>query len=53
MAIEQVVAAPRSPWQNAYVERIIGTSSSPMSITCAVCCRHTLSITTEAARISR
>ncbi len=25
MAIEQVVAAPRSPWQNAYVERIIGS----------------------------
>jgi hypothetical protein len=25
MAIEQVVTAPRSPWQNAYVERIIGS----------------------------
>ena len=25
MAIEEVVAAPRSPWQNAYVERIIGS----------------------------
>ena len=24
-AIEQVVTAPRSPWQNAYVERIIGS----------------------------
>ena len=29
------------------------TSSSSMSVTCAACCRHTLSITTEAARISR
>src|SRR5262249_26079737 len=25
MAIEQVVTAPRSPWQNAYVERTIGS----------------------------
>jgi putative transposase len=25
MAIEQVVTTPRSPWQNAYVERIIGS----------------------------
>jgi transposase InsO family protein len=25
MAIEQVVTAPRSPWQNAYVERIVGS----------------------------
>jgi transposase InsO family protein len=25
MTIEQVVTAPRSPWQNAYVERIIGS----------------------------
>src|SRR6202171_932437 len=25
MAIEQVVTAPRSPWQNAYVERLIGS----------------------------
>ena len=25
MAIEEVVNAPRSPWQNAYVERIIGS----------------------------
>ena len=25
MAIKQVVTAPRSPWQNAYVERIIGS----------------------------
>jgi transposase InsO family protein len=25
MGIEQVLSAPRSPWQNAYVERLIGT----------------------------
>jgi putative transposase len=25
MGIEEVVTAPRSPWQNAYVERIIGS----------------------------
>ncbi len=25
MRIEQVVTSPRSPWQNAYVERLIGT----------------------------
>ena len=25
MLITQVVSAPRSPWQNAYAERVIGT----------------------------
>ena len=25
MGIKQVLAAPRSPWQRAYVERVIGT----------------------------
>jgi len=25
MGLEQVVTAPRSPWQNAYVERVIGS----------------------------
>ncbi len=25
MGIEQVMSAPRSPWQNPYVERVIGT----------------------------
>jgi transposase InsO family protein len=25
MGIEEVITAPRSPWQNSYVERIIGT----------------------------
>jgi transposase InsO family protein len=60
MAIEEVVTAPRSPWQNAYVERIIGSIRREcldhvivsMSVTCVVCCRHTLSITTTAGRIS-
>ena len=26
MAIEEVLSAPRSPWQRAYVERVIGTT---------------------------
>jgi len=25
MGIEQIVTAPRSPWQNGYCERVIGT----------------------------
>jgi putative transposase len=25
MGIKQVLSAPRSPWQRAYVERVIGT----------------------------
>ena len=25
MGIQQVLAAPRSPWQRAYIERVIGT----------------------------
>jgi hypothetical protein len=25
MGINEVVTAPRSPWQNAYVERVIGS----------------------------
>jgi len=47
MAIEEVVTAPRSPWQNAYIERIIGSIRREclnhviisMSVTCAECCR--------------
>ena len=61
MAIEQVVTAPRSPWQNAYVERIIGSIRRECLDHVIVfderhlrrCCRHTLSTTTEAVRISR
>jgi putative transposase len=26
MGIEEVLTAPRSPWQNAYVERLIGSA---------------------------
>jgi hypothetical protein len=60
MAIEQVFTAPRSPDRkpmlNASLARSAAnvsiTSSSSMSNTCAVCCRHTLSTTSEAARIS-
>ena len=25
MGIEELISAPRSPWQNAYVERVIGS----------------------------
>jgi hypothetical protein len=61
IAIEEVVTAPRSPWQNAYVERIIGSIRRECldhvvvfdELTCAVCCRRTFVITTEAERISR
>jgi hypothetical protein len=28
MGIKQVLAAPRSPWQRAYLERVIGTISA-------------------------
>jgi transposase InsO family protein len=28
MQIQEVVSAPRSPWQNAYVERLIGSHRS-------------------------
>ncbi|MEA2909879.1 MAG: putative transposase [Bradyrhizobium sp.] len=61
MGIKEIVSAARSPWQNAYVERIIGsvrrecsvTSSSSVNVTCAVCCRPTFTITTKRERISR
>ena len=47
----------RTPMSNASLARSVAnvsiTSSSSMSVTCAVCCRHTLNTTTEAARISR
>ena len=61
MGIEEVVTAPRSPWQNAYVDRIIGstaanvsiTSSFSTSVTCAVCCRRIFNIITRAGHIFR
>ena len=31
MEIEEVVSAPRSPWQNPYVERVIGYDSTGVS----------------------
>ena len=48
MAIKEVVTAPRSPWQNPYVERVIGSICREClnhviifnSATCAVCCHH-------------
>mgnify|MGYP001806557372 CR=1 FL=1 len=47
----------RTPMSNASPARSVAnfsiTSSPSMSVTCAVCCRHTLSITTEPARMSR
>ncbi len=47
----------RMPTSNASSARSAAnvsiTSSSSTSVTCAECCRHTLSITTEAERISR
>ena len=33
MQIQEVVTAPRSPWQNAYVERFIGSVRCESSIT--------------------
>lgn len=30
MGIEQVLTAPRSPWQNPYVERLIGSIDDPL-----------------------
>jgi Integrase core domain len=52
--IKEVVTAPRSPWQNPYVERIIGsirrecwiTSSSSTSVTCGTSCRAIFNIIT-------
>ena len=54
MGITEVVIAPRSPWQNAYVERVIGSirrecldeSSSSTSVISAAFFHHTLTITT-------
>jgi hypothetical protein len=54
MGITEVVTAPRSPWQNPYVERVIGsirrecltTSSSLTNAICAASFHHTWTITT-------
>jgi len=37
MGIEQVVIAPRSPWQNPYVERVIGSIRRESALTTASC----------------
>jgi putative transposase len=42
MGIEEVVIAPKSPWQNPYVERLIGSIrpnawTTPLSCTSAIC----------------
>jgi transposase InsO family protein len=59
MGITEVVTAPRSPWQNAYVERVIGSirrecldkSSSSTSAISAAFFHHTLTITTAPGHI--
>jgi len=33
MGIEEVLTAPRCPWQNPFVERVIGSSDASASIT--------------------
>ena len=61
MGIEEVVIAPRSPRQNPYVERLIGsirrsvsiTSSFSMSNTSGEFSRHISTITTNHARTCR
>jgi Integrase core domain len=61
MAIQEVVTAPRSPWQNAYVERIIGSIRRECLDHVIVFDEHhlgrvlstTLNTTTEAEHISR
>jgi transposase InsO family protein len=60
-AIDQVPTAPRSPWQNPFVERVIGpfagivwiTSSCSMSDTCAGSFASTSTTTLPAGRIDR
>ena len=36
LGIEEVVTAPRSPWQSPYVERLIGTKPDAKAVTEAV-----------------
>jgi len=58
MGIGEVITAPRSPWQNAYVERVIGSirrecldQSSSTSVICAMFFHLTWIITTGPQRI--
>jgi transposase InsO family protein len=61
MGIEQVLSAPRSPWQRAYVERVIGTirrecwitSSSLTKQACLAISDRFSTITITAVAISR
>ena len=62
IGIEDVQTAPRSPWQDPYVERVIGsirrecasiTSSCSMSDPCSGCCDRMSPTTITGARISR
>ncbi len=61
MGIKQVVTAARSPWQNAFVERIIGSIRREClnhliistNFTCALYCHRIFIITTRPERISR
>jgi hypothetical protein len=59
MGITEVITAPRSPWQNPYAERLIGSirreclASSSMNVTCAECCRAIFNITMTRERIFR
>jgi Integrase core domain len=61
MAIKEVVTAARSPWQNTYVERIIGSIRREClnhviifdELTSAACCHRIFAIITRPERISR
>ena len=61
MAVEEVLTAPRTPWQNPFVERVIGslrasastTSSCGTNARYAATCSATSSTTTSGARTSR
>jgi hypothetical protein len=61
MGIEEVKIAPRSPWQNPYCERVIGSirrevstmSSCSTSSICSACCAPTWAIITPGVRIDR
>jgi hypothetical protein len=61
MGITEVITAPRSPWQNAYVERVIGSIRRECldhivifnSAICAVSCPRMSTTTNAPARIFR
>jgi hypothetical protein len=59
MDIKQVLCAPRSPWQRAYVERVIGTIRRECldhvivfkNAACVITCRVSAAIIITAERI--